>query len=144
MFVSDILNIKGTDVVSTSPNKTAAETVSQLKNRRIGTILVLGDARQIVGVISERDIVRGIATHGERALQMQVRDLMTSEVITCKLNDTIHGVMKVMTDHAFRHLPVVEEGELKGLISITDVVRCRVEDLERQIKESKTFDPAHG
>ncbi len=81
--------------------------------------------------------------HGERALEMTVRELMTDDVVTCKRNDTINEAMKVMVDHAFRHLPVVEDGELKGLVSISDVVKLRLEDLQRQIAESKIYEEHH-
>ncbi len=143
MFVSDILEKKGTDVVTTVPQNSIADTARILKGRGIGAVVVLDDSGQLVGIISERDIVHAIAMHGERALEMPVRDLMTSDVVTCKRDYTINEAMKLMVDHAFRHLPVVEDSELKGLVSISDVVKIRIKELERQIAESKIFDPSH-
>ncbi len=143
MFVSDILEKKGTDVVTTVPQNPVADTARILKGRGIGAVVVLDDSSHVAGIISERDIVHGIAMHGEKVLETPVRDLMTSDVVTCKLNNTINEAMKMMVDHAFRHLPVVENGELKGLVSISDVVKLRIKDLERQIAESKIYDPSH-
>ncbi len=143
MFVSDVLEQKGREVITTVPDNSVVDTTRILKGRGIGAVVVQDDSGHIVGIISERDIVHGMAMHGEKALKMTVRDLMTSDVITCKRNDTINEAMKVMVDHAFRHLPVVEDGELKGLVSISDVVKLRIKDLERKIAETKIFEPHH-
>ena len=143
MFVSDALKMKGTEVFSIDPDDTIVETARKLKGRGIGAVVVLDVPGHLVGLISERDIIHAIAMHAERALEMSVRDLMTSKVVTCKLNDTINEAMAVMVEHAFRHLPVVEDDELKGLVSISDVVKLRIRDLQRQIEESKIFDPDH-
>ncbi len=131
MFVSDALERKGTEVISTGPKNSVIDTTRILKGRGIGAVIVLDDSGNLTGIISERDIVHGIAMHGESALKMTIDKLMTDDVVTCKRNDTINEAMKVMVDHAFRHLPVVEDSELKGLISISDVVKLRVKDLER-------------
>ncbi len=144
MLVSDALERKGTEVISTGPKNSVVDTTRILKGRGIGAVVVLDDSGQLVGIISERDIVHGIAMHGERVLKMTIDQLMTDDVVTCKRNDTINEVRKMMVDHAFRHLPVVENNELKGLISISDVVKLRVKELERQIAESKVFDPHIG
>ena len=143
MFVSDILEKKGADVVTIGPDNSVIDTTRILKGKGIGVVVVLDDSSKVVGIISERDIIHGIAMHGEKALKMSAHDLMTSDVVTCKRKNTINEAMKEMVDHSFRHLPVVEDGDLKGLVSISDVVKLRIKDLERKIAESKIFDPAH-
>ena len=143
MLVSDILRIKGSDVISVGPDHTIVETARKLKGRGIGAVVVLDDSGRLAGLISERDIVHAIAMHAERALDMQVKDVMTTKVITCQRDDTVDEAMKVMVEHAFRHLPVAEDGELKGLVSISDVVKLRITDLERKIQESTVFEHHH-
>ena len=125
MHVADILKVKGTDVVTTGPDE--------------GAVVVCDAAAKVVGVISERDIIRGVAVNGARALEMRVRDLMTGEVITCKPTETISEVMKVMTERRFRHLPVVDGGELQGIISIGDVVKNRLEETEMEARVLRDY-----
>ena len=139
MHVANILKVKGTDVVTIGPDETVAATARLLNAKRIGAILVCDANGKVVGVISERDIIRGIAVNGERALEMQVRDLMTSEVIACKPTDTIAEVMKMMTVRRFRHMPVIEDGELKGMISIGDVVKNRIEETEMEARALRDY-----
>jgi CBS domain-containing protein len=141
MFVSDALKKKGTDVITTDPNISVADTARILKGKGIGAIVVIGETGVVAGIISERDIIYGIAMHGNRALEMQVWELMTDEVVTCKRDNTINQAMQQMVDHACRHLPVVEDGELKGLVSISDVVKLRMEELQSLIAESKIYEP---
>ena len=139
MFISDALKMKGTEVVAIAPDNSIVETARKLKGRGIGAVVVLNDVGDLVGLISERDIVHAIAMHAERALDMHVRDVMTTKVVTCKPNDTVNEAKAVMVEHAFRHLPVVENDELKGLVSISDVVKLRMKELERQIRESRVY-----
>ena len=143
MFVSDVLELKGTEVISTGPKNSVIDTTRMLKGRGIGALVVLDASGHLTGIISERDIVHAIAMHGERAINMTIDKLMVDDVVTCKHNDTINEALKVMVDNAFRHLPVVEDGELKGFISISDVVKLRLKELERQIGESKLYMPGH-
>lgn len=137
MLVSDILKTKGSDVVSTGPDATIVETARLLKARGIRAALVRDGDGQLIGVISERDIIRGIAMHGEGALAKHVRDLMTSDVITCTPTETVSEVMETFSRHRFHHLPVMDDGEIKGIISIGDVVKHHIEDLMRQIRASR-------
>ena len=139
MYVSEILKTKGSDVTTTGPAETVAATARLLNVKRIGALLVRDAKDNVIGVISERDIIHGIAVHGERALDMQVRELMTSEVISCKPADTISAVMKTMTVRRFRHLPVIDEGELKGIISIGDVVKYRLEETELEARVLRDY-----
>jgi CBS domain-containing protein len=137
MFVSDVLKKKGTDVITTDPEISVADTARTLKGKGIGAIVVMGETGIVAGIISERDIVHGIAMHGNRALEMPVWELMTEEVVTCRRDDTINQAMQRMADHSCRHLPVVEDGELKGLVSMSDVVKLRMEELQSHIAETK-------
>ncbi len=139
MHVANILKVKGTDVVTIGPDETVAATARLLNVKGIGAALVCDASGKVLGVISERDIIRGVAVNGERALEMQVRDLMTSEVIACKPTDTIAEVMKVMTMRRFRHMPVIEDGELKGIISIGDVVKNRIEETEMETRVLRDY-----
>ncbi len=139
MHVANILKVKGTDVVTIGPDETVAATARLLNVQRIGAILVCDANGKVVGVISERDIIRGIAVNGERALEMPVRDLMTSEVIACKPTDTIAEVMKMMTVRRFRHMPVIEDGAIKGMISIGDVVKNRIEETEMETRVLRDY-----
>ncbi|MEE8202431.1 MAG: CBS domain-containing protein [Alphaproteobacteria bacterium] len=143
MYVEDILKVKGADVITTAPGETVGATVRLLNVRRIGAVLVRDGAGNLAGLVSERDIIRAIAVNGERALEMLVRDVMTSEVVTCRPTDTISEVMKVMTVRRFRHLPVVEGGELKGIISIGDVVKHRLEESEMETRVLRDYVIAH-
>ncbi len=139
MYVSDILKGKGSDVVTTSPGETVGATARMLNVKRIGAVVVRDAVGALVGMMSERDIIRGVALHGERALNLQVQELMTSEVVTCKPTDTIAEVMKLMTHGRFRHLPVVDDGELTGMVSIGDVVKHRLEEAELEAKVLRDY-----
>ncbi len=139
MHIFDILNAKGTEVIATGPAETVAATARLLNYQRIGAVLVRDAKDNVVGVISERDIIRGIAVNGARALDMEVRELMTREVVSCKPTDTISEVMRVMTTRRFRHLPVMEDGALKGMISIGDVVKYRLEETEMEARVLRDY-----
>ncbi len=139
MHISDILNAKGTEVIATGPAETVAATARLLNYQRIGAVLVRDAKDNVVGVISERDIIRGIAVNGARALDMEVRELMTREVVSCKPTDTIAEVMRVMTTRRFRHMPVMEDGTLKGMISIGDVVKYRLDESELETRVLRDY-----
>ncbi len=139
MYVSDVLRTKGFEVIATGPAETIAATARMLNVRRIGAAVVRDATGKVMGMISERDIIRGIAVYGERALDMHVRDLMTRDVVACKPTDTISEVMKVMTMRRFRHLPVISGGELKGLVSIGDVVKHRLEETEMEARVLRDY-----
>ena len=138
MFVSDILAEKGSLVFSTSPQTTVAQVADQLSARRVGSVLVLRD-NEVVGVISERDLVRAMAQHGAAALAMEAQQIMTTEVVACDLDDTIEQVMATMTRGRFRHLPVIRHGELLGLVSIGDVVKARLTETQVEAEALKAY-----
>jgi len=132
MLIGQILAGKGRDVVSTRPDATIAEVAKLLKARRIGAVVVIGRDGGLCGIISERDLARGLADHGAKLLDMRVSELMTPEVVTCSPDDGLDKLMKQMTEGRFRHLPVIEDGKLAGIISIGDVVKHRLQELENE------------
>lgn len=138
MFVSDILAEKGSLVFSATPQATVAQVADQLSTRRVGSVLVLRD-NEVIGVVSERDLVRAMARHGGAALDMEAREVMTTDVVTCDPDDTIEQVMATMTRGRFRHLPVMRHGELLGLVSIGDVVKARLTETQVEAEALKAY-----
>ena len=130
MKVSDILGTKGNAVATIRPEAKISTVVRRLKLEGIGAMVVSEDSVQVVGIISERDIVRGLVEDGADLLEKRVLDLMTSPVKTCTLDANIKEIMAVMTRSRIRHLPVVEDSRLVGIISIGDVVKNRLEEVE--------------
>ena len=132
MTVNDILSQKGDHVLTIEPTATLAEAVQILARRRIGALLVTGADHRIVGIISERDIVRSLDEKGTAVLGIPVAEVMTRKVVTCGRNETIAEIMERMTGGKFRHVPVVEHGRLAGIVSIGDVVKARLSELENE------------
>src|SRR4029077_14817042 len=130
MTVKAILSRKGNDVVTAEPNASLAEAVRVLSARRIGALVVTGADRRIVGILSERDVVRVLGEKGPAALEQSISDVMTRKVTTCSMRDTVAELMERMTEGKFRHVPVVDEGRLAGIVSIGDVVKWRVHEIE--------------
>jgi CBS domain-containing protein len=130
MTVSVILAHKGRDVVTIDPAETLAQAIKTLAEKRIGAALVLGADRRIAGILSERDIVRALAERGAAALDEQVSRTMTRKVETCNESETVASIMERMTAGKFRHLPVVDQGRLVGVVSIGDIVKHRVHEVE--------------
>jgi CBS domain-containing protein len=131
MTVSIILAGKGRDVVTIEPNATIADAARLLAERRIGAVVILGADHRIVGILSERDIVRALAESGRDALDRPVSEAMTRKVSTCHERETISAIMERMTVGKFRHIPVVDQGRLVGIVSIGDVVKHRLSEVER-------------
>ena len=132
MLIAQILAGKSPDVVTTRPDATIAEVAKLLKAKRIGAVVVTDADGGLCGIISERDLARGLADHGAHMLTLRVGDLMTREVSTCSPDDGIDQLMQQMTEGRFRHLPVVEDGRMIGIISIGDVVKHRLQELEQE------------
>ncbi len=132
MNVQEILSVKGRDVVSIEPNANLARAVKLLAERRIGALVVTGAAGRIVGILSERDIVQVLAARGAPALETQVSEVMTRKVTTCSPSDTISSIMEQMTTGKFRHVPVIEQNRLVGIVSIGDVVKHRLQEMEHE------------
>ncbi len=132
MTVKAILSAKGGDVLTIEPTANAAAAAKILAERKIGALVVTGADRRVVGIVSERDLVQELAAHGAASLDMPLTEVMTRKVMTCSASDTISSVMEQMTTGRFRHVPVVEQGRLTGIISIGDVVKHRLQEMERE------------
>ena len=139
MTVAAMLAEKGRDVATTLAEKSIRDAVRELAVHRIGALVVVEDGDRVVGIISERDIVRAIARSGAEVLSGSVASIMTRDVVTCTSGETIDSVMARMTRGRFRHLPVVEGGRLAGIVSIGDVVKARIEQVEREAAEMRTY-----
>jgi CBS domain-containing protein len=132
MDVEGILRAKGATVVTIRPDATIRELVRGLSDERIGAMVVSEDGRSVLGIISERDVVRGLAELGPRILEAPIADLMTRDVVVCAPRDTVKQVMAEMTRRRVRHLPVVADGVLRGIVSIGDVVKNRLDEMETE------------
>jgi CBS domain-containing protein len=131
MTISIILASKGREVVTIAPSASLASAVGLLVEKCIGAVLILGADRRVVGILSERDVVRALAERGAGALEEPVSQTMTREVSTCNENESVFNIMERMTDERSRHVPVVDQGKLVGIVSIGDVVKHRLQEMER-------------
>jgi CBS domain-containing protein len=132
MRISDILRIKGDDVITVHPEDEVARLVAVLADNRIGAAVVSRDGRSIDGIVSERDVVRALAQRGVSVLAEPVAAVHTVDVRTVGADASLEELMRVMTDHRIRHLPVVDAGRLCGIVSIGDVVKNRIDELETE------------
>ena len=139
MIVKNILAGKGGNVVTINPTADVIAAAKLMAERGIGAVVVLGADHRIVGILSERDIVQALAEHGAAVLSEPVSQVMTREVKTCSEDDTIGELMGRMTTGRFRHLPVVQQGKLIGIVSIGDVVKSRVEEIDQETKTLREY-----
>lgn len=139
MNVEKILTVKGDNVVTIEPTANLADAASLLSKHRIGAVVIVGAGGRLSGILSERDIVRAIAEHGAAALTMPVSQEMTRNVMTCVETDSVADIMEKMTTGKFRHLPVLRDGKMIGLVSIGDVVKHRVGEIERESEEMRDY-----
>ena len=139
MKVSGIIASKGSTVATIAPEASVADAAAELRLRGVGALVVSSDGRHIQGIVSERDIVRRLAERGEHALRESVRDVMSPEVRVCAPEDSAESVMRTMTEHRHRHVPVVVDGILIGIVSIGDVVKVRLGELEEETRQMKDY-----
>ena len=133
MLVQQILNSKANDdVITVQPETTLVEAAAILASNKIGTVVISEDGKKASGILSERDIVRAIAHRGVQALGAPVNDFMTRKIVTCRREATADQVLTIMTDKRFRHIPVVENGEMIGLITQGDVVKAKLSELSME------------
>jgi CBS domain-containing protein len=132
MTISIILASKGREVVTIAPSASLASAVGLLVEKRIGAVLILSADRRVVGILSERDVVRALAERGAGALEEPVSQTMTRKVSTCNENESVFNIMERMTEGRSRHVPVVDQGQLVGIVSIGDVVKHRLNEMERE------------
>jgi CBS domain-containing protein len=142
--VSAVLEHKGHTVVTVAPRDTIAVLVEVLSRNRIGAAPVVDEAGRLAGIISERDVIRGIAQHGETVTALAVERLMTTEVKTCSPEDAIVELMEVMTLQRIRHLPVMRDGKLEGIVSIGDVVKQRLQEAQSELDELRNYIRSSG
>ncbi|QMW22528.1 CBS domain-containing protein [Sandaracinobacteroides saxicola] len=138
MTIAAILRGKGSAVAHVSPDTGVADIVAMLNERRIGAVLVV-ESGHVVGVVSERDVVRGLATRGAAVLAERAATIMTAPVITIAPDESVVSAMELMTDRRIRHLPVVEADSLVGLVSIGDLVKRRIEQAEQEALALKDY-----
>ena len=139
MNVATILKSKGRTVTTARAESTLKEVAELLASKKIGVVVISGEAGRVIGILSERDVVRLIADKGPAALTLSVGDVMTRNVITCEEKSTLDELMETMTTGRFRHIPVVERGELVGLISIGDVVKYHLADMELEVSAMRSY-----
>jgi CBS domain-containing protein len=139
MIVAQMLKGKSVGVITVAPSDPVVKAAKLLAEHKIGAVVVSADGTSIAGILSERDIVRELAARGAAVLDAPVRDLMTVKVITCRLNDSINEIMAMMSQGRFRHLPVAEHGALVGIISIGDVVKARVAEIENEANALRAY-----
>jgi CBS domain-containing protein len=139
MHVAHILKTKGSSVYSVTPETSVADAIRTLSKRRVGALLALRAGRELAGILSERDIVHGLAEHGARLLEMRVDELMTRNVVSCASDDTVEDIMRQMTTRRVRHLPVIDDGALAGMVSIGDVVKSRLEELAAESDALRSY-----
>lgn len=142
MLIEHILYGKGREVATIGPDASIAEAVALLREHNVGALVVVDAESQIAGILSERDIVRALAeeTTGQTGiLERQVSDLMTSEVATCGSRSSVNDLMRIMTDRRIRHVPVVDDGGLNGIVSIGDVVKSRIGELEFEREQLSNY-----
>jgi CBS domain-containing protein len=133
--ISSLLAEKGTAVVTISADVAVADAVAELERHRIGALVVSADGSRVDGIVSERDVVRALGHMGPDLLGQPVRSIMTADVVTASPHDDVESLMSTMTDNRVRHVPIVVDGALQGLVSIGDVVKSRIGELEKDRKE---------
>jgi CBS domain-containing protein len=139
MNVETILRSKGRTVATIRPDETIGGAVGELISRNIGALVVSEDGESVDGIISERDIVHALLGHGTDILSRKVAEVMTGRVITCKPSDSVEKLMAEMTNRRLRHFPVVEDGRLCGIVSIGDVVKNRLDEVEYEARSLRSF-----
>ncbi|MEM1377756.1 MAG: CBS domain-containing protein [Pseudomonadota bacterium] len=139
MTVSAILQTKGGSVHTISSSISVMDAVTQLREHKVGALIACDDGSTIAGILSERDIVRAIAQFGASALEKPISELMTRDVVTCTEQTTARQMMEIMTEGRFRHCPVVRDEELVGIVSIGDVVKRRIADMQREADDIKSY-----
>lgn len=139
MNVTSILKLKGRAVTTTPPTALLIEGARKLAARKIGALVTVGPDGDVVGILSERDVVRAIAEQGPDALNRPISDFMTAAVVTCSEADTLDQLMEQMTARRFRHLPVVTEGALVGIVSIGDVVKHHIAEVELEASAMREY-----
>ena len=139
MDVATILRSKGSEVTTAPPETSVADIAQILKGQGIGAIVISSDGAQVHGIVSERDILRALADHGAEILDREVSEFMTAGVFTCSPEDRVNDLMAIMTERRIRHLPVTVDGELTGIVTIGDLVKHRLDEIEREADALRSY-----
>ena len=139
MNIAQILKAKGRAVATVRPDVPLSEIIDKLAQKRIGAIVVVGDNGEVAGIISERDIIRRLAERGEAVLKEPVAQSMTTAVISCQGTSTLDEIMEMMTQGRFRHVPVIEDGALVGIVSIGDIVKNHIAEVEMEVTAMRGY-----
>ena len=139
MNIGQILNSKSRGVATARAEESIQDIATRLAQRKIGAVVIVGENGKVAGIISERDIIRLVAEHGAKALALRASDGMTREVISCSRTSTLDEIMEAMTNGRFRHLPVIEDGALVGIVSIGDVVKHHTAEVELEVTAMRGY-----
>jgi CBS domain-containing protein len=139
MRIADLLRHKGSEVATVAPGTSVESLLGELARHNIGAMVVIDDAGTVVGIVSERDVVRRLNEHGAGLLEAPVSRIMTRSVVTCDPHETVDSLAAIMTERRIRHMPVVADGRLVGIISIGDVVKSRIEQLESDREQLESY-----
>jgi CBS domain-containing protein len=139
MKLVELIKAKQKEIIQIGANSTIAEAADTIAQHKIGALLVDDEGGSIVGILSERDIVRGLSQHGANLQDVKVSELMTSDLIRCAPGDTVNEAMAMMTDRHIRHLPVFEDEQLVGFISIGDLVKCRMLEVQSEAEALRQY-----
>jgi len=139
MNIGQILKAKGRAVATARPESTLLEIANKLAQKKIGAIVVVGDKGEVIGIVSERDIIRKLGERGPSVLNEPVSHSMTTNVISCQETSTLDELMEIMTQGRFRHVPVIEDGALVGIVSIGDVVKNHIAEVEMEVTAMRGY-----
>ena len=139
MNIAQILKSKGRAVATARPDATLGEIIGKLAQKRIGAIVIVGDNGEVAGILSERDVIRRLGERGAEALQESASQSMTAAVITCQESSTLDELMELMTQGRFRHVPVIEDGALVGIVSIGDIVKNHIAEVEMEVTAMRGY-----
>ena len=139
MRVADVLRAKGSEVATVPPKVSVTGLLEDLARYNVGALVVVDEAGTLVGIVSERDVVRRLDERGSELLTAPVSDIMTSPVVTCEPGDAVDGLAEIMTERRIRHMPVLEDGRLIGIVSIGDVVKSRIRQLESDREQLESY-----
>ncbi|TDV54051.1 CBS domain-containing protein [Actinophytocola oryzae] len=139
MRVADLLRAKGSEVATVPPEQSVTGLLDDLARHNVGALVVVDSSGALVGIVSERDVVRRLDERGAELLTAQVDQIMTSQVVTCDPNEGVDRLAEIMTERRVRHMPVVEDGQLVGIVSIGDVVKSRIEQLESHNEQLESY-----
>ena len=139
MIIADLLRLRNNDVFKIKSTDCIADAANELTERKIGALLVEDDAGKVVGILSERDIVGGMGPHGADLHDVPVSELMTTKIVKCAPRDTVLEAMAMMTDRRIRHLPVFDGDNLAGLISVGDLVKCRISEVQAEAEAMRQY-----